>query len=170
MSPSSSAIGAKTACMWLRPGRSTPISADFGGLRMDCLVWKFYRTAMNRFNAQDSTSSSLIEGAQCRSSMLHINMDDLPWLRVQTRDKAQKRRWLFLIRTRCILSARMPHEALRHGVRISMEAILACHSDQFRLKLPGTSYVIVHTNLPPSLHAVQSFCRSSWMTSQNGFH
>ena len=38
MSPSSSAIGAKTACMWLRPGRSTPISADFGGLRMDCSI------------------------------------------------------------------------------------------------------------------------------------
>ena len=27
------------------------------------LVFKFYRTAMNRFNAQDSTDSSLIEGA-----------------------------------------------------------------------------------------------------------
>ena len=31
MSPSSPAIGAKTACMWLRPGRSTPISADISG-------------------------------------------------------------------------------------------------------------------------------------------
>ena len=41
MSPSSSAIGAKTACMWLRPGCSTPISADFGGLRMDCIISSF---------------------------------------------------------------------------------------------------------------------------------
>ena len=29
------------------------------------LVFKFYRTAMNRFNAQDSTDSSLFEGAHC---------------------------------------------------------------------------------------------------------
>ena len=29
------------------------------------LVFKFYRTAMNQFNAQDSTDSSLIEGAHC---------------------------------------------------------------------------------------------------------
>ena len=33
-----------------------------------CLVFKFYRTAMNWFNAQDLTDSSLIEGAQCELS------------------------------------------------------------------------------------------------------
>ena len=55
--------------MWLRPGHSTPISADFGGLRMDCLSHRAHLT----HNTGSAYALPILIRAFARVKELEIN-------------------------------------------------------------------------------------------------